>query len=265
MPDKWIFITAGLGNASFELAALRVASQSKTLFNWERQVVLTNDNLADFCPTCVSKYAGILNPETVGFGYMAWKAEIVFRTLNGEFGPCDGVVWVDAGCEVVSNTLTRFSLGKHLRMARRKGAAVFSLQTPEAHYTKKDLFREFPKVIDSDLTPQIQTTNFYLYGGKGLEIARMWFEVATKSQALIDESQSKTGEATDFIIHRHDQSIFSLCCKSTKNYHEFRALTSGGNTRKARARGFISPFWAARNRTGVTIVPSWYNFSIFSR
>jgi hypothetical protein len=264
MPDKWILITAGLGDASFEAAAGRVASQSKRLFDWQHQIVLTTENINDYCPTCVSSYQDILNPQTVGFGFMAWKAEIVFRTLNEEFGPCDGVVWVDAGCEAVANTFTRFKLRQHFRMAKRVGAEVFSLNTPEVSYTKRDLFQEFPNVLGSDPSPQIQTTNFYLYGDRGLEIAKRWFEVATKSQSLIDESPSKLGEVQNFITHRHDQSVFSLCCKASKQFHSFKPLTSGSGTRLAQARGFFSPFWASRNRTGTSIVPRWFNFSLFA-
>ena len=191
---------------------------------------------------------------------MVWKSEIVFRTLNGEFGQCDGVVWVDAGCEAVSNMLSKFHLRRHLRKAKKFGAEVFSLNTPEVRYTKRDLFHEFPKVNQNDPTPQIQTTNFYLFGEKGLEIARKWFEVATKSQSFIDESPSIQGEVAEFVSHRHDQSIFSLSCKSTENFHKFHPLTTGTSTPRALIKGFFSPFWASRNRTGSTKVPNWFNF-----
>jgi hypothetical protein len=263
--SKWIFITAGLGSPDFEDAAERVISQSKSLYEWEQQIALTEKNIADYCPTSVLKYSAVLNSQTVGYGFMVWKAEIVFRSLNGEFGPCDGVVWVDAGCEVVSNTLSKFRLRRHLHLAKKFGAEVFSLETPEVRYTKKDLFHEFPKVDQNDTTPQIQTTNFYLFGEQGLDLARKWFDVATTSQSFIDESPSIRGEVKDFITHRHDQSIFSLCCKSTQNFHKFHSLTTGTGTRKALIKGFFSPFWASRNRTGTTKVPSWFNFSILSR
>lgn len=259
MSDRWILITAGLGSFEFEAAAERVKSQSKSLYDWEQQIAVTEKNISEYCPTSVLKYSAVLNPETVGYGFMVWKSEIVFRSLNGEFGPCDGVVWVDAGCEVVSNPLSRLRLRKHMYQAKKYGAEVFSLKTPEASYTKRDLFHEFSEIDSYDISPQIQTTNFYLYGNLGLEIARKWFEVAMRSQSFIDESPSTRKEIPDFITHRHDQSIFSLCCKSTKNFHEFHALTSGTGSRKALVKGFITPFWASRNRSGSSRVPTWFN------
>jgi len=260
MSNKWVLLTAGLGGASFEAAARRVISQSESLFGWQRRIALTSQNLREYCPSCSSRYSHILTPHTVGFGYMAWKAEIVFRTLRNDFGPCDGVVWVDAGCEVVSNPLSRLILKHHMRAARQVGAAVFTLDTPEMAYTKRDLFEEFPDIPSNDRSPQIQTTNFYLYGVDGLEIAKRWFEISIKSEAMIDESPSKLGESREFVIHRHDQSIFSLCCKTKSHFRKFKTLTTGSNTKSASFRGFGSPFWAARNRTGVSQVPNWYNF-----
>jgi hypothetical protein len=263
MESRWILITAGLGSADFAQAAERVIRTSKSLYKWEQQILLNEKNIHYYCPTSVANFSEILNNKTVGYGFMIWKAEIVYRALVGEFGPCDGVVWVDAGCEVVSNTLTRISLRRHLRRARKFGAEVFSLQTPELSYTKRDLFYEFPGVDLLDRSPQIQTTNFYIHGRNGLEIARNWFEVATKSQSTIDESVSNRGEIGEFITHRHDQSIFSLSCKTNGKFHVFDTLTSGTGTRKSRIRGFISPFWASRNRTGISNVPTWFNFSFF--
>lgn len=265
MTSKWILITAGLGSADFEEAAERVIRDSESLHKWEQQILLSEKNIRYYCPTSSTNYSEILNHKTVGYGFMIWKAEIVYRTLEGEFGPCDGVVWVDAGCEVVSNTLTRIILRKHLRRARKFGAEVFTLQTPELSYTKRDVFYEFPGFDLHDRSPQIQTTNFYIHGCNGLEIARKWFEVATKSQSMIDESSSRRGELAEFITHRHDQSIFSLSCKSNGNFHVFETLTSGTGTRKSQIKGFISPFWASRNRSGSSIVPGWFNFSLLSR
>ncbi len=263
--SKWILITAGLGSRDFEQAANRVISGAKSLYKWEKQILLNEKNIQHYCPTSVEKYSEILNSKTVGYGFMVWKAEITFRALDGQFGPCDGIVWVDGGCEVVSNPLSRINLRRHLRHARKYGAEVFSLQTPELSYTKRDLFHEFSGVDALDRTPQIQTTNFYLYGGNGLEIARKWFEVATSSQSTIDESPSSRGEIAEFVTHRHDQSIFSLSCKSTGNFHMFNTLTSGTGTRKSQINGFVSPFWASRNRSGSSIVPTWFNFSFLSR
>jgi hypothetical protein len=260
MRDKWFIITAGLGDKEYEDAAHRVSNQSRSLFQWEKQIVLTSGNLSELCPTIFSNHRAILNSSIKGYGYMAWKAEIVFRALNNEYGECDGVVWVDAGCEANSNTFSRYSLKRKIKNCKKYGAAVFTLDTPEREYTKQDAFLEFPEINPNDTTGQIQTTNFFLYGNHGRAIAKRWFEVVKDSQLMIDESISKNGEIQDFKIHRHDQSIFSLSCKSHKTFHVFGTLTTGIGSWKSRARGFFSPFWASRNRTGKTLVPRWFSF-----
>ncbi len=258
MKDNWVFITAGLGSSEFQAAAERLAKQSKKLYKWKNQVTLTSENLEFFCPIVFSKYRKILNKQTKGYGYMCWKAEIVYRAMNNEFGPCDGVVWVDAGCEGNSNAISRYFLRRHLRKAQKYGAEVFSLQTPEMFFSKKDLFAEFLGLDNQDLTPQFQTTNFYLHGEVGKLIARRWFEIVIKSQRMIDEVPSLLGEPDGFVEHRHDQSVFSLVCKSINRYHEFWPLTAGSGSRKALIRGFCAPFWATRNRTGISSMPKWF-------
>lgn len=260
MSDKWILLTAGLGTEPFELASQRVVSQSKKLYDWEKQIALNSNNLQEYCPTCVNKYSHILHSTTHGFGYMCWKAEIVYRALNNEFGSCDGIVWIDAGCEVVSNPLSRLTLQRRMGSAKKHGVAVFTLDTPEIYYSKQDVFAEFPLVSNKDTSPQVQTTNFYLYGEVGLAIAKRWFEVATKSVVMVDESESELGEVDGFVSHRHDQSVFSLSCKSEKYFHRFNPLTTGSGTFRAKLRGFGSPIWAARNRSGITCVPKHFNF-----
>lgn len=257
MRDNWVFITAGLGSSEFQAAAERLAEQSRKLYKWKNQITLTGENLELFCPTVSSKYKQILNSETKGFGYMCWKAEIVFRTMNNEFGPCDGIVWADAGCEGNANIISRFFLKRHLRNARKYGAEIFSLQTPEMYHSKRDLFIEFPDIDEHDITPQFQTTNFYLHGETGKNIALKWFEIVTKSQSMIDEATSLEGELDGFFAHRHDQSVFSLVCKSIHKYHEFLTITSGSGSHKALVRRLFSPFWATRNRTGISTIPKW--------
>lgn len=122
------------------------------------------------CPRVFEKYEDYLNSRTKGFGYMAYKAELVQSAFEGAYGECDGVIWVDAGCEVVVNSLSKKKLDDFINYAEENGVACFTLDTDELMYTKRDLFRAFPSIDPESAGPQIQTTWFLLHGSTGKQV-----------------------------------------------------------------------------------------------
>lgn len=254
----WILLTAGLGSADMRSAACRVARDAQKFSLFSQIIILTSDNLKDLCPTTSFKYERILNAGTRGFGYMCWKAEIVYRTLIEHQGYC-GVVWVDAGCEVSPSIITRLKLVHYLNQANKNGYLYFNLDTQESSYTKRELFDEFPSLDASDAGPQAQTTFFALTGPVGLKIASRWFEVVAKSEINFNE-EAYVEQASSFIEHRHDQSVFSLSLKESGYLANLPPLRNGRGKLISRILTFIfDPIIASRNRTGDSIVPQFIN------
>ena len=78
-----------------------------------------------------------------------------------------------------------------------------------------------------------------------------------KGLHMTDESPSILPESQDFIIHRYDQSIFSLLAKSL-GYTPITDTPPGQtNSFRGKMRAFFFPFWWARNRTGQSIIPKF--------
>ena len=254
MRQEWILLTAGLGSADMQSAARRVARDASRLAIFSQVVVLTNDNLEELCPTISFKYRNILNSRIRGFGYMCWKAEIVYRFLKKNNGK-RGVVWIDAGCEVSPSIITRLRLVKNLHEAKRRGYLFFNLDTKESSYTKRELFCEFPSLDFLDSEPQAQTTFFALIGPVGLKIAARWFEIIAKSEFNFNE-ETKSKQLPQFIEHRHDQSVFSLALKEAGYTANLRPLRNGRGKLFSKVLTFIfDPIIASRNRTGESIAP----------
>ena len=255
MKQKWILVTAGLGSDNIQCAAERVASDASHLDVFSQIIVLRNDNIGKLCPTVTSVYSPILNSKTRGYGYMSWKAEIVYRTLLENPENCV-VVWIDAGCEVSPSAFTRLKFMKLLNTASSDGYLFFELNTKENQYTKRELYDEFPSLDISDTKPQAQTTFFALAGSTGIKIAARWFEIVVKSEIYINE-ELKSKQAPNFIEHRHDQSIFSLVLKELGYQANLSPLRNGQNGKFFRYLTFIlDPVIAARNRYGVSIAPA---------
>ncbi len=188
---------------------------------------------------------------------MSYKSEIIHQALTGYWGNFQGVVWVDAGCEICVNPISNHRFSNFKRKASKLGGAVFTLKTHEVDFTKRILFQRFPELNPNDRTPQIQTTFLFLAGERGLQIARKWLEITLERIEYSDESLSPGGEVPTFQAHRHDQSIFSLVCKSEKLIPMRYTPATGTNSLIGKIRALSHPIWVSRNRTGKSVIPKF--------
>jgi hypothetical protein len=254
MSSNWILLTAGFGTDDMQGAARRVRAQAVSLGVFNKVVAVTNEDLLEYCPQMSEKYGEYLNTSHKGFGYFCWKIELVHSALAGLFGPCDGVVWVDAGCEIYKSPWTIFRLRHWMRSAEEKGTFVFSLGTPEQDFTKRSLFNLFPELNPSDRSPQFQATWFMLHGDIGRAIAKEWLRIALLGIETLDLSQSPKGEIQTFVEHRNEQSIFSLTLKKFGVKERKYQFYSGTHSFKSRSIARILPIWSARNRSEKSII-----------
>jgi len=252
---KWLLITAGLGSENFEASAKRVAHSARRFSILEHVVALSTEETFQLCSEVREKYPDQFKSEIRGFGFMAWKAEVVDKALRGHFGEVDGVLWVDGGCEIYPSLWTEKKLRRILGAAEESGLYAFTLDTPEYKYTKKfllDKYSDVPGVLES---PQIQTTWFALYGTVGRRISAEWISRTLEDFRNLDTSPSPQGEHEGFIENRYDQSIFSLVCKRLGFKPAANFNVSGGNGFFSLIRALRYPIWASRNRTGQSIIP----------
>jgi len=249
----WIAITVGLPPRNFERAAIRVEKDLRNLYSFKRILNFTAEELAISAPRTLEKYREFLNEETPGFGFYCWKSEIVNNVLNGAFGECDGIVWIDAGCEIFSTPWTRKKFLKQLHQAEECGSLVFELDTPENCFTKHDVFDAFPSVSYSDTSPQVQATHFFLHGKTGKAIANTWLEAGLRGIEMFDLSPSVRGEHNKFVSHKSDQSLLSLSIKSLDITKRMPVPPAGNRGFLYRISAMRAPVWVARNRDGKSL------------
>lgn len=251
--NKWLVLTAGLGNSNFELAASRIEKAFRENNFADAVEIVTLDNLTQVCPITSKLFSEHMNSQTKGFGFMSWKPEIILAGLSGYWGEFQGVVWIDAGCEIMSTRITRSRFKFYQRFAICNGVASFTLNTKEVQYTKRDLFEYFSEIDPKSAGSQIQTTWIFFHGATGMKIAREWLDVVTKDIKFINLEPSEKSEYPEFIENRNDQSVFSLVCKKNNISPMKYRPTSGFGSLGAYLNGFIHPIWTSRNRTGNTV------------
>lgn len=253
-------MTAGFSPEEMVAAAKRVENDAQRLYPFTRIIRIDRDNLATYCPNLVKKYPEQLSEKFPAFGYAAWKTEAVFNALSGQFGPCDGVVWVDGGCEINPSWVTKKKFTRMLQKASQGGHLVFALQAPEEKFTKKAAFELFPESVGIQVNRQYQAAFFILHGKAGLKIARRIFEAILHDFSIVDPTALGLNESPNLELPKCEQSLLSLAIKSQNQICEIAAPPAGNRGIKSKIRAAFDPVWVSRNRSGRTIIPAWIRF-----
>jgi hypothetical protein len=251
MKDKWLMLTAGLGTVELEAAANRIFESASNRFDFLDAFVIVGENIAEFAPQTIQKYGDFLSVKHKGYGYFAWKSELVLSALSGKMGPYKGVIWVDAGCEVTLNKLSLNRLKGFMETAERDGVFVFNLNYPENQYTKAELLIQFPNINPHSL--QIQATWFLASKEKGTKLIQAWHDSVQQGISQVDLSY-KLEQDAEFVQHRFDQSVLSLTLKNYGIQPSTYIPPSGrGFLSIFTLRGITHPIWSSRNRYGKSI------------
>lgn len=255
---NWLVLTAGLGTSDFEEAACRLQHYSVRLPGVTKSVAVLTNDLELLAPNSALSLGGVEPRLLRGFGYWRYKSELIKRAMDGHWGEFDGIIWIDAGCEININMFSALYFRRMLTHAKQHGAMFYELKTPEESFTKRKVLDYFSKRVINGGQSQIQATWFMLSGPVGRSIAEEWSFLAISRPDFFDDSESENGEAPSFVEHRNDQSVLSLICKSNQVRQFTYTPTSGPKSFKSSVRCFLHPIWNSRNRSGVTVIPRCY-------
>jgi len=251
-----LFITAGLGGPLFEQAADRLVNQAGKFDMFSRLHAVKESEVLEMCPRLLEWFTLIELRDTKGFGWYTWKANLAYQAIvQKRWGEFDLVMYLDAGCEMFSSSFSHRKLVNFLDHAEHQGNTLFSIPTPELEYTKRDLFNYFPGINPSDSSNQFQSGSWIFKTSESVDFVSQWEALSSLGIHMTDESPSKVPENAKFVVHRYDQSIFSLIAKSTGCSAVREVPPGNANSIRAKVRGFFFPFWWARNRTGLSMIP----------
>jgi hypothetical protein len=257
MSSKWLFFTAGLGSSNFKAAAKRLASQAESFHVFSKIKVFEEAEVLECCPRLLDWYSKEDLANIKGYGWYSWKSKLADLVIREELlGEFDGYFYLDAGCEMYNSVLSRGRLFRYLEHAQKYNATLFSIPTPEFWFTKRKVLEAFSGWESHALTPQLQSGSWF-FGNSvtSKNVVKLWDSIASKGPFMTDESLSEPCEFPGFKVHRYDQSIFSMACK-TLNLTSLKETPPGSNTSLSYyVRALSYPFWWSRNRTGLSSIP----------
>lgn len=212
MTTHYHFVT--FGDCRLDSALRRIARQAREMQVFSL-IECFNETRLD--PLFVSEFKDRLIPGSRGFGYWVWKPQVVLQMLDG-MQDGDILLYADAGCHL--NVAGRNRLQEYFEMLNEKGhwllATQLSNNSPDAHWTKGDVFDHFECRHDPEvtLTGQIAATSFLIKKCPESEaFIQSWLNVFRFHWELADDSLSSSPNLPGFRENRHDQSIFSILAK----------------------------------------------------
>ncbi len=180
----------------------------------------------DLDPEFRETFADKLSTELRGFGYWAWKPQIIRQVLD-RLDEGDQLLYADAGCHL--NARGRRRLARYFSLLSDdyplvgfvpnaekprtlRGAPKPSV-FPIADWTKGDLLvafgvRDRPEILSAE---QVCATAFLMQKCDPIErFLDAWQEPFRRDWRLVDDSPSQSPNCESFQEHRHDQSVFGL-------------------------------------------------------
>jgi hypothetical protein len=174
-----------------------------------------------------------------GFGYWAWKPQIIAQTLrkmkSGEI-----LCYCDIGCHINSEGKQR--LIEYLEILENTDNGILAFQNKKAasqlefddrhftefqdyQWTKGDVLRYFDVLDRRDIThtPTIGAGIIFIKKNEFSEkFVNKWLKAVNTDFRLIDDSPSMGKNVSGFIENRHDQALFSILAK----LHHVKTLSS---------------------------------------
>ena len=161
------------------------------------------------------KYFRYLNKRTRGYGYWMWKSYIIKKVFD-QMEKDDILVYVDAGCTINKQGKNRFLDYIEMLKNSEYSNLSFRLTHPEIKFTKRELINFLEVQNNSEIlnSGQLMATVFFVRKDKqSEELIEKYFNISHYHINLINDSPSTEAENSQFIDHRHDQSVFSLLRK----------------------------------------------------
>jgi hypothetical protein len=181
-----------------------------------------------------------------GYGLWHWKPLALLHALE-RFPDADGVLYLDAGCELNSSRASIARAIEYMETSQREGGLIFELPMLERNYTSSYVIDE---IGTSENGYQMAATVIFVPRNSESErLVHDWkWRVTANNYELLIGRFEETDE--DLVEHRHDQSILSLMWKKAGLYTVQNETYFAPNWKST---GREYPIWAARNRSAFSI------------
>lgn len=240
----WNLVTFGSG-AQWEPALVRLGNQARDVPEISNYYAFREQDIPGFGSR--EKLHTEKHPR--GFGLWFWKPRIIKEAFRLKEN-CDGVIYLDAGCEINNDSRALTRLADYLQIAAMRGGVAFELPFLERLWSHPQCVRK----IVGEIPPwqkQIAGGILFLSNSQQIrEVLDEWeYFVNLEDFGLLTLDNESLQAAGDFREHRHDQSILSLL------WHKKKLPTIPDESfwhPNWKAQGKRYPIWATRSKLRIS-------------
>jgi hypothetical protein len=252
-------VVFGDGSDDFKNAATRLGEQAKNLKVFNEIKVLDSEKLSSLSPRYENDFNQIKTLTRYPLYFRAIKPWAILSALEAETRHFDVVAYLDAGCEIPNNWVTRKKLQNLLSFTFKNGAIAEQTGYPEKSYSRKNLIEKFKFNPEYIYSGQIQSTwSMFRNTQENIKFMLEWIELSDPTFNFWQDpgASEMKFEDPEFIENRWDQSIFSLLYKSYNLPIKTTYWEYGGKF--GSVRGISIPIHATRNKTGKSKLPKFH-------
>ena len=209
------FRTIGLGSINYRLASKRLANEIRSTGFFASSAGLTESYLKNQCAVFWKQHRKILKPHILGFGYWAWKAELI-RTLLHQIPEDEILLYMDAGSFVDTRTEMRGELASLIDSISKSDFGGSSDQKYlEKEFCSEDLMNLLG--LESSARDSNQFFGGFIFirnNATGRSIANQWAELTCfeNHRYLVPTHFNRLNDL-NFVHHAYDQAIISCLFK----------------------------------------------------
>lgn len=256
---KVCVVIFGDGTPDFKLAAKRLGKQVENLQIFSKVAVLDSNSLRQISTRYRNDLIKISTLTTYPLYFRAIKPWAILHFMEENNGFFDVIFYLDAGCEIPNNIITRLQLNHLVSKSFQSGSIAEITEYKETQYSRRNLIDRFGSVSWANAQGQVQSTwSMFKNTDFNRTFMKEWIELSNPINRFWQDPKGSelNDQYEDFVENRWDQSIFSLLYKKYNLYVKRTYWEFGG--RFGNLRGVSIPIHATRNKTGLSKLPSYH-------
>ncbi len=253
------------GTREMRDAGVRLHGQIENLNIFDDVSLYDKNRLISESVRFKSDFSKITKLDKYPLYFRAIKPWLVFHQMYEKGQEFDLVLYIDAGCEVTNNCVSRLSLKILLKKAYMSGGLAEETPYSEKEFTKVSLLKLFKDSNHLFSRGHIQDTWFILRRNEtNRELLLKWMELSDPNLNLWQDPlpEDLANQSFEFRAHRHDQSIFSILYK--ENNLMTKKISSEYHGRLGTLRGISIPIHGLRNRSGDSLLKIYHSNNLLS-
>jgi hypothetical protein len=244
---KWNFATIAVGHPKWSWAAKRLCNQAF------QTGLFSKITIGKVNPEIRRSINGIRLPQRLGYIFKGtkgldsyrWKPLIIRKILQ-QIPDGEGLVYLDAGCELNWNDESEIQFKKYLSVAEETGLLTFTLNTSLFEGTQDSTldFFNIAKELAQSFPMHQSGILFIIKNDKNMRLVERWRTLAIENPELFEERNMSNFVSSQFRPHRHDQSVLTCLFLNA----ELKGIPDETyHAPNWRRDGESYPIWAIRN------------------